>query len=75
MKPSIPRNANRGKKFFLFLHGYDCHGQNTPAEGFDYRFVDKDYDGKYTGSEQEQEADVRTESGDHRRSGTGFGPG
>ena len=30
---------NKDKKFFLFLHGYDVHGQNTPAEGFDYRFV------------------------------------
>ncbi len=39
----------------VFLHGYDVHGQNTPAGGFDYRFVDKDYDHRYTGSEQEQE--------------------
>lgn len=57
---SIPKalewlRENRGKKFFLFLHGYDVHGQNTPAEGFDYRYVDKDYDKRYTGSEQEQE--------------------
>ena len=47
--------VNRDKKFFLFLHGYDCHGQSTPAGGFDYRFVDKSYDRKYTGSAQEQE--------------------
>jgi arylsulfatase A-like enzyme len=47
--------ANRDKKFFLFLHGYDCHGQSTPAGGFDYRFVDKAYDHKFTGSVQEQE--------------------
>jgi choline-sulfatase len=47
--------ANRHRKFFLFLHGYDVHGQNTPAGGFDYRFVEKGYDGRYTGSEQEQE--------------------
>jgi len=57
---SIPRaldwlEQNKGKKFFLFLHGYDCHGQNSPADGYDYRFVDKDYDRRYTGSEQEQE--------------------
>jgi arylsulfatase A-like enzyme len=61
MNQSVPKalewlNANKGKKFFMFLHGYDIHGQNTPAEGFDYRFVDKDYDKKYTGSKQEQEA-------------------
>lgn len=46
---------NRDKKFFLFLHGYDCHGQHSPAGGYDYRFVDKNYDRRYTGSEQEQE--------------------
>jgi choline-sulfatase len=48
--------ANKDKKFFLFLHGYDIHGQNTPATGFDYRYVDKSYDQKFTGSELEQEA-------------------
>jgi arylsulfatase A-like enzyme len=61
MDQSIPRalewvRANRDRKFFLFLHGYDIHGQNTPAPGFDYRFVDPAYDRRYTGSEQEQEA-------------------
>lgn len=39
----------------MFLHGYDCHGQNTPAAGLDYRFVDPGYDKRYIGSEQEQE--------------------
>jgi arylsulfatase A-like enzyme len=58
---SIPRamewlKTNREKKFFLFLHGYDTHGQRLPPEGLDFRFVDRDYDGKYTGSEPEQEA-------------------
>jgi arylsulfatase A-like enzyme len=47
---------NKGKKFFMFLHGYDIHGQGIPEGGFDYRFVDKDYDRKYTGSPAEQEA-------------------
>lgn len=47
--------ANKGRKFFLFLHGYDAHGQNTPSDGFDYRFVEKGYDKRYSGSEQEQE--------------------
>jgi choline-sulfatase len=47
--------ANRGRKFFLFLHGYDVHGQHTPAAGLDHRFVDPGYDGRYTGSEREQE--------------------
>jgi arylsulfatase A-like enzyme len=58
---SVPKalewlRANRGKKFFMFLHGYDVHGQNTPHDGFDYRFVEKGYDRRFTGSEQEQEA-------------------
>lgn len=61
MDESIPRalewvKANRERKFFLFLHGYDVHGQSTPSQGYDYRFVDPDYDRRYTGSEQEQEA-------------------
>lgn len=61
LNQSIPRalawlRANRHRKFFLFLHGYDAHGQSTPTHGLDYRFVDHDYDRRYTGSEQEQEA-------------------
>jgi len=61
MGVSIPKamewlQENKEKKFFMFLHGYDCHGQNVPANGFDYRFVDKGYDKKFTGSAQEQEA-------------------
>ncbi len=58
---SIPRalawlKNHKDRKFFLFLHGYDCHGQNVPPGGYDYRFVHKNYDGKYLGSELEQEA-------------------
>ncbi len=61
MSASIPKGlewlqANKDKKFFLFLHGYDMHGQNVPAEGFDYRFVDKGYDRRFTGSAAEQDA-------------------
>lgn len=57
---SVPRalewlKANRDRKFFLFLHGYDAHGQCTPGGGFDYRFVEPNYDRKFTGSAQEQE--------------------
>jgi len=57
---SIPRALdwlakNKDKKFFLFLHGYDVHGQSTPPGGFDYRFVDQDYDRRYMGAELEQE--------------------
>lgn len=65
MDQSVPKalawlKENKGRKFFLFLHGYDSHGQCIPQGGLDYRFVDKDYDGKYTGSKEEQE-DLREE--------------
>ncbi|WP_425613364.1 sulfatase [Anatilimnocola sp. NA78] len=43
------------EKFFLFLHGYDVHGQFGPAGGYDYRFVDRNYDRRFTGSPPEQE--------------------
>lgn len=61
MGVSIPKalewlKDNKNRKFFMFLHGYDMHGQNVPVEGFDYRFVDKGYDKKFTGSAAEQEA-------------------
>lgn len=57
---SMPRaikwlDENKSRKFFLFLHGYDCHGQYAPPEGYDFRFVEKGYDRRYTGSEIEQE--------------------
>ncbi len=60
MDQSIPRalawlKEHKDKKFFLFLHGYDVHGQSMPAGGYDYRFVDNDYDRRYTGAELEQE--------------------
>jgi arylsulfatase A-like enzyme len=45
----------RDRKFFLFLHGYDAHGQFMPSKGFDYRFVEQDYDEQYRGTPQEQE--------------------
>lgn len=60
MTGSVPRaldwlKKNREKKFFLFLHGYDVHGQYLPPGGYDFRFVAKDYDKRYTGSPLEQE--------------------
>jgi arylsulfatase A-like enzyme len=47
---------NKDKKFFLFVHGYDVHGQYAPSEGYDYRYVQKPYTGEYTGSVKEQAA-------------------
>jgi len=60
MEQSVPRaltwlQDKKDKKFFLFLHGYDSHGQCLPKEGLDRRFVDPGYKGKYTGSTTEQE--------------------
>ncbi len=51
---------NQGKRFFMFLHGYDVHGQHVPEDGFDYRYVDFDYTGPYNGS-AEQQASLREE--------------
>lgn len=61
LNSSIPEattwlDQNKNKKFFLFLHGYDAHGQYAPKEGFDYRYVSKPYKGIYTGSPKEQGA-------------------
>jgi choline-sulfatase len=47
-------DKNKDKKFFMFLHGYDAHGQYMPKEGYDYRYVAKPYKGIYTGSPKEQ---------------------
>lgn len=58
---SIPRaldwlKQNKSQKFFMFVHGYDVHGQYAPPGGFDYRYVDKSYHGPFTGSPAEQAA-------------------
>jgi len=47
---------NRHRKFFVFLHGYDAHGQCVPSQGYDYRYVDPGYDYRYRGTKKEQEA-------------------
>lgn len=49
-------SLNKNDKFFLFLHGYDVHGQNQPKDGYDYRYVNKPYHGVYSGSTKEQAA-------------------
>jgi arylsulfatase A-like enzyme len=59
MDVSIPKALEwlqkiQGKKFFLFLHGYDCHGQFDPPGGYSYRFLDFDYKGPLKGGRQEQ---------------------
>lgn len=47
-------SKNKDKKFFLFVHGYDVHGQHAPVQGYNYRYVDANYSGKYGGSTTEQ---------------------
>lgn len=45
---------NKDKKFFVFLHGYDDHGQSDmPTTG---RFIPKSYAGPYKGTVKEQSA-------------------
>jgi arylsulfatase A-like enzyme len=45
---------NKDRRFFVFLHGYDIHGQYYPEGGYDRRFVDFPYKGKLTGGKEEQ---------------------
>ena len=47
--------AHKHRKFFLFLHGYDVHGQHAPNGGLDLRFAPKGYARRFTGSPHEQE--------------------
>jgi arylsulfatase A-like enzyme len=53
--------ANKDKKFFLFFHGYDTHGQAPLPEGTDLRALDPDYKGSLDGSIGEQ-AKLREEA-------------
>lgn len=57
---SVPRAVawlrdHSTRKFALFLHGYDCHAQYPVEGGFDYRFVEANYDRRYTGAPLEHE--------------------
>lgn len=59
LKDSIPQalkwiGEHKREKLFVFLHGYDIHGQYVPVGGYDRRFVDFDYKGGLTGSKEEQ---------------------
>ncbi len=59
MNQSIPNvlewlRKNYQKKFFMFLHGYDCHGQFDPPHGYIKKFVDSDYKGPFKGGREEQ---------------------
>lgn len=42
------------ERFFLFLHGYDVHGQYDPANGYTREFVDGEYTGPLEGNRFEQ---------------------
>lgn len=45
--------AHKNQKFFLFLHGYDVHGQFDPPEGYRRTFA-KEYKGRLHGDKEEQ---------------------
>lgn len=44
---------NKDRKFFMFLHGYDSHGQYDPPDNYT-RIFDKDYNGALKGGKDEQ---------------------
>jgi choline-sulfatase len=49
--------SNSKEKFFLFLHGYDAHGQFKLPENYQGKFMtDFTYDGPYKGTPEEQGA-------------------
>jgi arylsulfatase A-like enzyme len=65
MDKSIPEainwlQDNSTRKFFIFLHGYDVHGQFDPPEGFTYKYVNPPYRGSLKGGKNE-EAAIREE--------------
>jgi len=47
---------HRNEKMFLFIHGFDVHGQYIPPGGLDRRYVSASYTGKLTGSTEEQKS-------------------
>jgi choline-sulfatase len=44
---------NQDKNFFLFVHGYDIHGQYENLGDYESRFADPAYAGPYKGSRRE----------------------
>ena len=52
---------DKNKKFFLFLHGYDIHGRYYTEKNYSGIFIDKNYNGTYTG-EKEQQIELRNQS-------------
>jgi len=44
---------NSGKKFFMFVHGYDTHGQYN-LTNFTRKFIDFNYNGEFKGIVKEQ---------------------
>jgi len=45
---------NKDKKFFMFLHGYDAHGQFDPPSGYTKKFLNFKYKGPLKGGKEEQ---------------------
>jgi arylsulfatase A-like enzyme len=45
--------THQDRRFFLFIHGYDVHGQFPEPAGFKSRFADPGYRGRFTGGESE----------------------
>ncbi len=43
------------KKFFMFFHGYDLHGQFAIPQGYASRYASPEYRGPYAGTAKEEE--------------------
>lgn len=48
--------SHTNDRMFIFLHGFDTHGQYEPSEEITKKFVDASYRGNLTGSTEEQKA-------------------
>lgn len=48
--------THKNEKLFLFIQGFDTHGQYTPAGGITKKYADPKYHGSLTGSTEEQKA-------------------
>lgn len=47
-------SKNKDKKFFMFFHGYDAHGQFKVADNYQGRFAPQNYHGPFKGTPEEQ---------------------
>ncbi len=48
--------SHKEEKLFIFLHGFDVHGQYVPEDGYNRHYDPPSYTGKLTGFKEEQKS-------------------